>query len=253
VNALTIEGREIIPHVKGWTKLLLDIAMGAVVPILILNNLTRPLDASLAYALAALAPVSYVLIDTFVLSRRFNAITTYVASAAIMNGVLAFWFVDGWQYALKVTAGLIVSAGLFFLLGRLMFEFFVVQVFQPDTLQKDRALRTLCARPPVRQGLMTATVIVGAANVALGIINFLLSLNIVLAPFGAESFNAQVAQVNTITRVLFPVVSLGLFASAFYLVYRAFFQVLPSEAGKSQFEGEFWDLVRLWEQGGVSA
>jgi hypothetical protein len=43
------------------------------------------------------------------------------------------------------------------------------------------------------------------------------------------------------------------FAGAFYLVYRAFFQVLPSEAGKSQFESEFWDLVRLWEQGGASA
>ena len=241
---------------KGWTKLLLDIAMGAVVPILILNNLTKPLGAPLAYVLAALLPVSYVLIDTFVLSRRFNAITTYVASAAIMNGVLAFWFVDGWQYALKDTAGLIVAAGLFFgslLLGRPMFEFFAAQVFQPDTPQKDRALRTLCARPPVRQGLITATVIVGAANVVLGVVNFLLNLNIVLAPFGTESFNAQVAQVNAITRVLFPVVSLGVFAGAFYLVYRAFFQVLPSEAGKSQFESEFWDLVRLWEQGGASA
>jgi hypothetical protein len=129
--------------VKGWTKLLLDIVMGAVVPILILNNLTKPLGAPLAYVLAALVPVSYVLIDTFVLSRRFNAITTYVASAAIMNGVLAFWFVDGWQYALKDTAGLIVAAGLFFgslLLGRPMFEFFAAQVFQPDTAQKDRAL-----------------------------------------------------------------------------------------------------------------
>jgi hypothetical protein len=241
---------------KGWTKLLLDIAMGAVVPILILNNLTKPLGAPLAYVLAALLPVSYVLIDTFVLSRRFNAITTYVASAAIMNGVLAFWFVDGWQYALKDTAGLIVAAGLFFgslLLGRPMFEFFAAQVFQPDTPQKDRALRALCARPPVRQGLMTATLIVGAANVMLGMVNFLLNLNIVLAPFGTESFNAQVAQVNAITRVLFPVVSLGVFAGAFYLVYRAFFQVLPSEAGKSQFESEFWDLVRLWEQGGASA
>jgi hypothetical protein len=241
---------------KGWTKLLLDIVIGAFVPILILNNLTRPLGAPLAYVLAALVPVSYVLIDTFALSRRFNAITTYVASTAIMNGVLAFWFVDGWQYALKDTAGLIFASGLFFgslLLGRPMFEFFAAQVFQPDTPQKDRALRALCAKPIVRQGLITATVIVGAANVALGIVNFLLNVNIVIAPFGTESFNAQVAQVNAITRVLFPVVSLGVFAGAFYLVYRAFFQVLPSEAGKSQFESEFWDLVRLWEQGGASA
>ena len=241
---------------KGWTKLLLDIVMGAVVPIIILNNLTRPLGAPLAYVLAALVPVSYVLIDTFAISRRFNAITTYVASTAIMNGVLAFWFVDGWQYALKDTAGLIVAAGLFFsslLLGRPMFEFFAAQVFQPDTQQKERAFRALCTKPVVRQGLIAATVIVGTANLMLGVINFLLNLNIVLAPFGTESFNAQVAQVNAITRVLFPVVSLGVFAGAFYLVYRAFFRVLPSEEGKSQFESEFWDLVRLWEQGGASA
>jgi hypothetical protein len=206
--------------------------------------------------LAALVPVSYVLIDTFAISRRFNAITTYVASTAIMNGVLAFWFVDGWQYALKDTAGLIVAAGLFFgslLLGRPMFEFFAAQVFQPDTQQKERAFRALCTKPVVRQGLIAATVIVGTANLMLGVINFLLNLNIVLAPFGTESFNAQVAQVNAITRVLFPVVSLGVFAGAFYLVYRAFFRVLPSEEGKSQFESEFWDLVRLWEQGGASA
>jgi hypothetical protein len=241
---------------KGWTKLLLDIVMGAVVPIIILNNLTRPLGAPLAYVLAALVPVSYALIDTFAISRRFNAITTYVASTAIMNGVLAFWFVDGWQYALKDTAGLIVAAGLFFsslLLGRPMFEFFAAQVFQPDTQQKERAFRALCTKPVVRQGLIAATVIVGTANLMLGVINFLLNLNIVLAPFGTESFNAQVAQVNAITRVLFPVVSLGVFTGAFYLVYRAFFRVLPSEEGKSQFESEFWDLVRLWEQGGASA
>lgn len=170
---------------KGWTKLLLDIVMGAVVPIIILNNLTRPLGAPLAYVLAALVPVSYVLIDTFAISRRFNAITTYVASTAIMNGVLAFWFVDGWQYALKDTAGLIVAAGLFFgslLLGRPMFEFFAAQVFQPDTQQKERAFRALCTKPVVRQGLIAATVIVGTANLMLGVINFLLNLNIVLAP-----------------------------------------------------------------------
>jgi len=80
---------------KGWTKLLLDITMGAVIPILILNNLTRPLGAPPAYVIAALVPVAYVLVDTFAISRRFNAITTYVALTAIMNGALAFWFVDG--------------------------------------------------------------------------------------------------------------------------------------------------------------
>ena len=87
---------------KGLTKLALDIVMGAVVPILILNNLTKPLGAPVAYVLAALVPVTYVLVDTFFISRRFNVITSYVALSAIMNGILAFWFVDGALYALNV-------------------------------------------------------------------------------------------------------------------------------------------------------
>jgi len=62
-------------------------------------------------------------------------------------------------------------------------------------------------------------VIVGAANVILSVVNFWLNLNIALAPFGTGSFNAQAAQVNAIARVLFLVISLGLFAGAFYLAY----------------------------------
>ncbi|MCS7056308.1 MAG: hypothetical protein NZM18_09090 [Thermoflexales bacterium] len=236
---------------KGWTKLLLDIVMGAVIPILILNNLTRPLGAPVAYVIAALVPVTYVLADTFLISRRFNAITTYVALTAIMNGILAFWFVDGWRYALKDTAGLIVAVVLFFgslIVGKPMFQFFIAQVVQPDTAEKARALRVLFARPEVKGGLVAATVLVGVANAALGITNFLLNLNIVTAPFGTETFNSQVAEVNAITRVTFTLVSFVAVAAAFYLAYRGLFQALPSEEGKSQFESEFWDLVRLWEQ-----
>ncbi len=237
---------------KGWTKLLLDIVMGAVIPILILNNLTKPLGAPLAYVIAALVPVTYVLVDTFAISRRFNAITTYIALTAIMNGVLAFWFVDGWRYALKDTAGLIVAVALFFgsiAIGKPMFQFFAAQVFQPDTPEKERSLKALFARPEVKRGTIAATALVGATNAALGVANFLLNLNIVVAPFGTDAFNSQVAEVNAITRIVFTLASFVVFAFAFYLVYRALFAVLPSEEGKSQFESEFWDLVRLFEQG----
>ncbi|GIV83980.1 MAG: hypothetical protein KatS3mg052_0987 [Candidatus Roseilinea sp.] len=236
---------------KGWTKLLLDIVMGAVIPILILNNLTRPLGAPVAYVIAALVPVAYVLADTFLISRRFNAITTYVALTAIMNGVLAFWFVDGWRYALKDTAGLIVAVVLFFgsiAIGKPMVQFFIAQVLQPDTPKKDSAWRALIAKPNVRRGLVTATALVGGTNAALGVANFLLNANIVTAPFGTNAFNSQVAEVNAITRVAFTLASFVVFAAAFYLAYRALFQELPSEEGKSQFESEFWDLVRLAEQ-----
>ena len=66
-------------------KPIIDIVIGAVIPILILNNLTKTLGAEMTYVLAALVPVSYTLIDTFFISRRFNVITSYVALAAIMN------------------------------------------------------------------------------------------------------------------------------------------------------------------------
>ncbi|RMG65846.1 MAG: hypothetical protein D6709_01415 [Chloroflexi bacterium] len=225
--------------------------MGAIIPILILNNLTRPLGAPVAYVIAALVPVAYVLADTFLISRRFNAIATYVALTAIMNGVLAFWFVDGWRYALKDTAGLIGAVVLFFgsiAIGKPMFQFFIAQVLQPDTPKKDSAWRSLIAKPKVRRGLVTATALVGGMNAALGVANFLLNANIVTAPFGTDTFNSQVAGVNAITRVAFTLASLVVFAAAFYLAYRALFQELPSEEGKSQFESEFWDLVRLAEQ-----
>jgi hypothetical protein len=238
---------------KGFGKLILDIVMGAVIPILILNNLTRPLGAPTAYVLAALVPVTYVLVDTLFISRRFNAITTYIALTAIMQGVLAFWFVDGWRYALKDSAGLIVATVLFFgsiAIGRPMMQYFAAQVFQPDTPAREQSLKALFARPEVKSGLVGATVLLGVENAILAAINFALNLNIVTAPFGTEAFNAQVAQVNAITRVLFTVASFGVFALAFAIAYRAVFRVLPKEEGKSQFESEFWDLVRRWEQGG---
>jgi hypothetical protein len=232
---------------KGFTKLLLDIVMGAVIPILILNNLTRPLGAPVAYVLAALVPVAYVLVDTLFISKRFNAITTYVALTAIMQGALAFWFVDGWRYALKDSAGLIVGALLFLgsiVIAKPMMQFFATQVFQPDTPAKEGALKTLFARPEVKRGLIGATAMIGVQNLLLAAVNFTLNLNIVTATFGTEQFNSQVAEVNAITRIVFTLVSFGVFAVAFYLTYRAVFKVLPEEEGKSQFESEFWDLMK---------
>jgi hypothetical protein len=233
---------------KGFTKLLLDIVMGAVIPVLILNNLTRPLGAPVAYVLAALVPVVYVLIDTLFISKRFNAITTYVALTAIMQGALAFWFVDGWRYALKDTAGLIIGALLFLgsiVIGKPMMKFFATQIFQPDTPAKESALKTLFGKPEVKRGLIAATAMIGLQNVVLGAANFALNINRVTATFGTEQFNSQVAEVNAITRVLFTLVAFGVFAVAFYLTYRAIFKVLPAEENKSQFESEFWDLMKM--------
>jgi hypothetical protein len=69
----------------------------------------------------------------------------------------------------------------------------------------------------------------------------------VTAPFDTEAFNSQVAQVNAITRIGFTLLGFGAMAVAIWLMYRAVFRVLPREDGKSQFESELWDLIRMWE------
>ena len=80
-------------------KLVLDIVMGAVIPILILNNLNEQLGTVTTYVVAALVSVAWVFIDLFFITKRFNFITSYVGAFAIGRGLLAFWFVDGIQFA----------------------------------------------------------------------------------------------------------------------------------------------------------
>ncbi|MCS7061005.1 MAG: VC0807 family protein [Anaerolineae bacterium] len=231
------------------TKLALDIVMGAVIPILILNNLTGPLGAPPAYVLAALVPVLYILVDTFLISRRFNVITSYVGLSAIMNGILAFWFVDGVLYALKDTAALIVSVVVFLgsvLIGRPIVRYFLLQGFNPDTPARESKLRQLLSVPAVQHSLVLATLIVAAQTALVGAVNFALNLNLVTAPFGVDLFNQQVAQVNAITRVAFPIANLIAFGLGFVFVFRALFAVLPAQPSEGQ-QSELWPLIDRWE------
>jgi hypothetical protein len=235
------------------TKLFLDILMGAVIPILILNYLSGPLGAPTAYLVSALIPVGWVFIDLLLLTRRFNVITSYIGLSAIVRGALAFWFVDGWLFALKDTAGLMVAALVFggsLVIGRPIMRAFFVQSLGPDTLERERSLDALLAEPPVKRALFTATGAVLAWNIVSGVVNFLLNLRLVTAPFGGELFNQQVAQVNAITRIVLLLPELVVFGGAFWLVYRALYSLLPAEEGKAKLESDFWELVRLREEAG---
>ncbi len=241
---------------KQNTKLILDIVIGAVIPILILNNLSKPLGAPVAYVIAALIPVAWVLIDLFAITRRFNMITGMTGLNALLAGGLAFWFVDGVRYAIKDTTGLIITTLLFgisILIGRPLLRPFVVQVLNPDTAERSHALDDLIGTPAVRRSLQLGTLIIVIQSILAGVINFLLNLNIVQARFGSDSFNQQVAQVNAITRIGFPILSIAAFFLAIWLVYRALYQQLPSEEGKSKLESEFWTLVELKNQGIIAS
>lgn len=236
---------------KQHTKLILDIVIGAVIPILILNNLSKPLGAPTAYIIAALIPVAWVLIDLFAITRRFNIITGITGLNALLAGGLAFWFVDGMRYAIKDTAGLILSTLLFgisMLIGHPILRPLIVQVLNPDTPERSQSLKQLLSVTTVRRALQLGTLIVTLQSILAAGINFLLNLNMVQAPFGSDIFNQQVAQVNTITRISFPILSIAAFFAAIWLIYRALYQQLPSEEGKSQLESEFWTLVELKEQ-----
>lgn len=235
---------------KASLKLVLDIVMGAVIPILILNYLTTRLGAVNAYLLAALVPVSWVFIDLFFITRRFNVITSYVGLSAIVRGMLAFWLVDGWLFAIKDSAGFIVAIIVFgatVVLNRPMMRAFLLQGLNPDTPAKAQGLTNLFHIPEVNRALMLGTIIVLINHTLSGGANFILNLVMVRSPFGTEAFNFEVASVNAITRIALTIPEMVSFSIAFWLFYRASFKHLPSEAGKHQLESDFWDLVAMRE------
>lgn len=231
-------------------KLILDIVIGAVIPILVLGFLSEPLGAVTAYLIAALIPVGWVALDLLLITRRFNFITSYTGLLALVRGLLAFWFVDGWQFALKDTAGgimaCLIMAGTI-VAGRPMMQLFWHQGVQPDTLEREAAFVALAAEPPVRRALVGGTLLMLAAMALSSAANFLLNLWIVTAPFGTDLFNQQVAQVNAITRIALNVVELLGYAAAFWLMYRAVGAVFaglpePLDGG----DGSFWGAVDAW-------
>ena len=227
------------------TKLFLDILMGAVIPILILNRITDPLGAPTAYVLAALVPVAWVLADLLLITRTFNFITSVAGLAAVVNGVLAFWFVDGLLFAFKDSISEFIFAlilGGSVLVGRPVLGFIFAQAMGAETPERRASLERLLRESPVARTLAVATLLVTFESAGVAVVNFLLNLNIVVADFGTGTFNSQVARVNAITRVTFPIFSVATFFVAFWLIYRAVFRRLPA-VDTAPTGDEFWKLL----------
>ncbi|KAB8140226.1 hypothetical protein F8S13_24710 [Chloroflexia bacterium SDU3-3] len=236
---------------KQSTKLLLDLFVGAVIPILVLNFLTPRTGAPTAYVVAALIPVAWVFYDLLFLTKKFNFITSYIGLGAIINGVIAFWFVDGLLYAIKDNMSLLVTTIIFAvsaLLGKPVFRFFFAQAVNPNTPERERALAELLREPGIPAKLQLATWLVVLANVIAAVINFFLNLNIVVASFGTPEFNSQVAYVNGLTRVVLPIPNLIVVSIGFWIVYRAIFEHLPQDGDTPKLESDFWELMRLREE-----
>jgi hypothetical protein len=237
---------------KNAIKLIIDIVMGAVIPIIILERFSGPdrLGAIPAYVLAAFVPLAWVVIDLFFVTKKFNFITSYVGFSSIVSGILAFWFVDGLLYAIKDTVGLLLRVLIFggsVLIARPILKYFFIQALNPDTPGKAQALAHLFNERSVGKSFSQATWLVVIETALAAAFNFYLNLRFVVATFGTELFNQQVAYVNAITRVVLTIPSVVVFSIAMWMMYRAVYQHLPSEEGKSQFESDFWDLLNKRE------
>ncbi|MEL6555074.1 MAG: VC0807 family protein [Cyanobacteria bacterium J06621_11] len=234
---------------NSTVKLILDIVMGAVVPIVILNTLNEQLGTVITYVVAALVPVAWVFIDLFFITKRFNFITSYIGAFAVVRGILAFWFVDGIQFALKDTLGSIFTVGVFWvsiMIKKPIVQYFLIQGMGPESPQEEKSLSALLAEPKVYRSLLNSTKIVMLVNLATGVANFILNFQIVVADFGTTAFNQQVAQVNAITRIVLAApeyIGIGLAA---ILIRRAMYYYLP-EADDQEEESDFWELLQLRE------
>ncbi|MCU0649514.1 MAG: hypothetical protein MUF00_16090 [Gemmatimonadaceae bacterium] len=232
------------------TKLTLDIVIGAVLPVLILKYGTAPLGTLPAYLLAALVPVAWVLLDLFVITRRFNFISSYGGAGAILRGALAFWFVDGALFAFKDSASYLLAVlvfGLSALAARPVTWHIAFQGLAPDTAERTAMMARLLAVPKVTRALRQGALIIGASNLLCGIANYVLNLRMVTAPFDTPAFNDQVANVNAITRIALVLPDMVALFWAFSLMYKAVYAELPPSESGDKDGGDFWELVQRRE------
>ena len=227
-------------------KLLLDVLIGAAIPILVLKYGTAPLGTLNAYLTAAMIPVAWVLIDLLVITRRFNFITAFVGLTSLMRGALAFWYVDGLLFALKDSVSYVVSFLVFgatALLGVPVTRAIALQGLSPDTPEREQQMNRLLDEPTVGYAMRKAGVLIGVTNLAAGAVNFVINYRMVLAPFNTAAFNDQVANVNAITRFVLVLPDMVAIFFAFSMMYKAMYALLPANEGTDPDAGEFWTLL----------
>jgi hypothetical protein len=232
-------------------KLMLDIVIGAAIPILVLKYGTAPLGALNAYLTAAMIPVAWVLVDLLVITRRFNFITAFVGLTSLMRGALAFWYVDGLLFALKDSASYVVSFVVFgatAMAGSPVTRAIALQGLGPDTPEREQQVQHLLDEPSVGKAMRTAGILIGFTNLAAGGVNFLINYRMVLAPFNTPAFNDQVANVNAITRFVLVLPDMIAIFFAFSMMYKAMYALLPADSGTGSKADEFWVLLEQREQ-----
>lgn len=234
------------PNENQTQKIILDLVFTLVIPILILspNLLGDGISvASLlgsektghirAYLLAALIPVVYVLWD-LVIRRNVSMIALMGGAGALMSGALAFWYVDGFWYAIKDSARSYISAIIFFVsaftpypLLRLFIE--AAFIGSEDPLQK-RALSHVLNDHSVKKGIFVGTMAFVFFDIVGGVVNSIANYRHVVDSFGTEGFNKQIADVNAIMRLPNMAISFIGIGVALYIIHRAVIQRYGKEA-----------------------
>lgn len=217
-------------------KTIWDLVFTLIIPILILspNILGSGVSAAnlfgggtggnvRAYLLAAFVPVVYVLWDILV-NRNVSPVALLGGATALISGALAFWYVDGFWYAVKDSARPFLTALFAFVSAFTaypLFRIFLDAASIAESPQHRAATQVAMRAPAVARALVQATLIFGVIDVIGGVVNSVVNYHLVIAKFGSDAFNAQVAQANAVMRVPGLAISLIGAAIAFWLVQRA--------------------------------
>ena len=255
------------PKTRRVPKTVWDLVFTLLIPILILSpnllgegiGLSSVLGGGTAgnvraYLLAALVPVVYVLWD-IVVNRNVSPVALIGGAGAIFSGALAFWYVDGFWYAIKDSArsylmgmAFLISAATSVPLLRVFLDAASIGEAPQDRALTNRALRD----PAVHRGLAAGTVIFALVDLLGGVANSVVNYQRVTAKFGTDAFNAQVAEVNAIMRLPSTLISIVGLMAALYFVQKAV--RARYGAGASVFEtAALAERVRQEERGAAGA
>lgn len=176
-----------------------------------------------AYLAAALIPVVYVAWD-LIKNRNVSPVALLGGVGALVGGALAFWYVDGFWYAVKDSARSYLL-GLAFLISagtRLpLFRIFMDTASLSEPPEKRSLMQRALGDPAIHRAIANATVVFALVDIVSGLINSYVNYQRVTAAFGSDAFNAQVAEVNAIMRLPSMGISLLGVGIAFWLLHRA--------------------------------
>jgi hypothetical protein len=134
--------------------------------------------------------------------------------------------------------------------GRPLLGAFVAQALDPRTPQQEASLERLFAERSVARTLLISTAMIALLNAVTALINFLLNLWIVTAPFGTGDFNSQIARVNAITRLTLGIPEFLAMGFAIWLIIHSLHSRLYSRSPDVAGQRNLWELVETYDTHG---